>query len=615
MTVREVLRASLRLLERRDRRLLALAIAIQMTTALLDLLGVVLIGAVGALSVTSLQGQAPPRRVATVLSALRLDSLSQAALIAALGGAAALVLLAKSVISPLLMSRVLRFLTRREVAVSARMTRELLSRPLTFVQRRSTQETAAALIQGTTSATTVALGQMTVAAAETALLVVLSVALLVVNPLLALGVIAFFGLVGIGLQRVLGRRTAQRGTERVRADIASLRTLQEVLGAYREVTVADRRSFYVDRVEDLRAESTRASADQQFVNILPKYVSEAALVLGAFALAAVLFGTQPIGVAAGSFALFLAGATRVMPSLLRLQTATLTIRAVAGSAARTYALAEDLEKGGRLGTSGRNTAQPTPVLDERSDFRPVIDMRNVRFTYPGADGPALQDICLAVRAGRSVALVGRSGAGKSTLADVILGVLEPEEGTVTVSGVPPGGAVKRWPGRIGYVPQDVMLADESVRNNVALGLPRDLIDDDLVWEALRRAHLADYIGTQPEGLDTPIGERGLRLSGGQRQRLGIARALFTRPRLLVLDEATSSLDAETEQAITQMLDDLAEDVTTVIVAHRLSTVRHVDRVVYLEDSRIKAIGTFDDVCAEVPALQRQAELMGLASAG
>ena len=146
---------------------------------------------------------------------------------------------------------------------------------------------------------------------------------------------------------------------------------------------------------------------------------------------------------------------------------------------------------------------------------------------------------------------------------------------------------------------------------MALGVPRADIDDEPVWEALRRAHLADWVRQQPDGLDTEIGERGHRLSGGQRQRLGIARALFSRPRLLVLDEATSALDAETEAAITAMLDELEENVTTVIIAHRLSTVRNVDLVVYLDEGRAEAQGTFDEVCSLIPALRRQAALMGL----
>ena len=238
-------------------------------------------------------------------------------------------------------------------------------------------------------------------------------------------------------------------------------------------------------------------------------------------------------------------------------------------------------------------------------------MRGVKFTYPAAQRPAIPGMTLVVEEGRSVAFVGRSGAGKSTLADLILGVLQPDGGEVLVGGISPADAVRRWPGAIAYVPQEVTLVNDTIRANVALGLPRDAIDDDLVWDALHRAHLADYLRGETAGLDTQVGERGVRISGGQRQRLGIARALFTRPRLLVLDEATSALDAEAEHAITTMVNELEGDVTTLIIAHRLSTIRHVDLVVYLEDGNAAAQGSFDEVCARIPALRRQADLMGL----
>ena len=613
MNVTQAIRASLRLLDKRDRRLLGASIALQMATSVLDLIGVTLIGLVGALSMAAVQGQQPPKSVASVVSTLGLRNLSEAELLGVISGAAAVVLLAKSVISPLLMARVFRFLARRQAMVSARLARELLSRPLTFVQQRSSQESAVALIAGTSAATVVILGQAVVAASETALLVVLAVAVLLVDPGVAIGAIAFFALFGLGLQKILGPRMSRIGVQLQSENIVSYSVVQEAIGAYREITVADRRSLYSDRIRNLRTEAAGALADGQVFALLPKYVSEAVLVIGAFALAAVLFATRPVPVAAGSFAIFLATATRIMPSLLRLQSSALNIRSATGSATLAYSLAEDLGDSPDAAQDGEGGRESMRQMLQRGypDFVPSIEMHDVAFTYPGSHGTAIQGISMVVREGQSVALVGRSGAGKSTLADIILGVLPPDAGDVTVGDLRPVAAVRRWPGGIAYVPQDVMLSNDSLRANVALGVPRADIDDEPVWEALRRAHLADWVRQQPDGLDTEIGERGHRLSGGQRQRLGIARALFSRPRLLVLDEATSALDAETEAAITAMLDELEENVTTVIIAHRLSTVRNVDLVVYLDEGRAEAQGTFDEVCSLIPALRRQAALMGL----
>ena len=606
MTAAQAIRSSLQLLDRRDRQLLVLAVLVQMATSLLDLLGVGLIGLAGVLSVSAVVGSPPPNQVAAIASTLGLEGLSNSASVSILATTAVVLLLAKSAVAPLMMARLLKFLARREAAVSATLTRELLSRPITFVQSRSTQETYVALVRGVYAATTVVLGQTVIAAADLALMTVLGISLLVVNPIVAVCSIVFFGFNAWGVQRALGGRAAQLGAQRSTADTHSLRMVQEVIGAYREIVVADRRSFYIDHARALRKQAAEAAAGLQLASLLPKYFSEATLVLAAFALASWLFRTQPVPIAAGTLAIFLAAATRVMPALLRVQNAAVLIRAATGPAAPTFALASDLrrpiEDRRHQGAVGENLV---------GDFSPHIQLRDVTFSYPATSGRAIRNISLEISEGQSVALVGRSGAGKSTLADLILGVLKPDSGVVALSGMEPAEALRRWPGAVAYVPQEVMLTEASVGANVALGIPPDLVDDELVWDALSRAQLADYVRSSEAGLDTQIGERGLRLSGGQRQRLGIARALFSQPRLLVLDEATSALDAETERAITTVLDSLDDSVTLVIIAHRLSTVQHADQVVYLEDGYAVATGSFHELWATVPSLRQQAELMGL----
>jgi ABC-type multidrug transport system fused ATPase/permease subunit len=611
VTVTEAVRSSLRLLNRRDRRLLALAVATQMATSLLDLAGVALLGVVGLLAVSAVKGQPPPAKVVDALSALGVQE-SNTALIAGTAGVAAVLLITRNVVNPLLMKRILTFLARREASVSARLTRELLSRPLTVIQQRSSQQTASALLDGTYYATSVVLGQAVIIASEATLLTLLVVTLLLINPAVTAVGVAYFAVLAAVLQRVTGKRAQRLGGERRRLQVASLVSVQEAVGAYREITVSDRRMLYAGRIQTLRRESAQTLADLQLIAMLPKYVSEGGLVLGAFALAGILFATKSADVAAGMFAVFLATATRVMPSMLRLQSATLQVRSAAASALSTYQLAGELGHPIDTSPDEPDTDRLRRVLENgHADFVPVVALTDVTFTYPGTDEPALHGVSLSFPAGQTVALVGRSGAGKSTLADVILVVLQPDSGRVTLGGLPPADAVRRWPGGVGYVPQEVLLTNDSIRANVALGLPPEIVDDELVWESLRRAELEAHVRQQPHGLDCVIGERGLRLSGGQRQRLGIARALFSQPRLLTLDEATSSLDAETEHTITTMLDDLHEHVTTVVIAHRLSTVRHADLVVYLQDGAVLATGTFDEVCARIPALRHQAQLMGL----
>jgi ABC-type multidrug transport system fused ATPase/permease subunit len=614
MKVREAVKESLRLLSRRDRRLLAVSTGLQMSTSFLDLAGVLLLGLVASVAVTVVQSQPPPGPVTEGFARLGLDSMSDQQIVISLAIAAALVLLTKSVVSVILIRRILRFLANRQALVSARLTSELLSRPLPEIQRRSTQETSYALMAGVGQATVTLLGQTVIAVTEISLLVVLSVALFFLDPLVTLGSIVFFSVVAVILQRLLGSWASRLGREGATYDIASLNAIQEAVAAYREVTVSDRRDLYADRIQSLRWQAARVASEFGFMGQIPKYVLETALVVGGFLLTSILFVSRDAVAAVGTLALFLAAASRVMPSLLRLQGAALTIRGAAGGALPTYALAAELEHS-PTDTSGRGPTLPVEIKERiahgNPDFKADVEVMDVTVIYDGATKPALEDVSLSIAHGQAVALVGKSGAGKSTLADVILGVVSPESGEVLISGLRPQLAIESWPGGISYVPQEVVLANDSIRANVALGLPPDAIDDSLVWEALERAHFSLRVRDHIVDLDTQIGERGVRLSGGQRQRLGLARALYTKPSLLVLDEATSALDAETEHAITATIQEMRDSVTTVVVAHRLSTVRFVTQIAYLEAGRLVACGTFDEMTRDVPAFRHQASLMGL----
>ncbi len=215
-----------------------------------------------------------------------------------------------------------------------------------------------------------------------------------------------------------------------------------------------------------------------------------------------------------------------------------------------------------------------------------IFVRNLTFTYPEKEAPVLKDVNLSIAHGSSVGIVGVTGAGKTTLVDLILGVLKPQEGTVCYGTLDIHEDYAEWQKHIGYIPQNIYLTDESIRKNVALGIPEDEIDDDAIWKALENAQLADFVRTLDEGIETVVGERGVRISGGQRQRIGIARALYHDPEILFFDEATSSLDNETEAAVMESIKGLSGNKTMIIVAHRLTTIEHCDHVFKVEENRI-----------------------------
>lgn len=235
----------------------------------------------------------------------------------------------------------------------------------------------------------------------------------------------------------------------------------------------------------------------------------------------------------------------------------------------------------------------------------------MNFRYDFDSDFEMKDLSLEIRRGEHVAFVGPSGSGKTTLVDIILGVIRPDSGQVKISGIPPVQAFKTWPQLVSYVPQQTMISNRSLRENILLGLEKRSGSDEKITRALFKSGLENLIYELPDGLDTVLGDNGFKLSGGQRQRIGIARALFSDPLLLVMDEATSALDASTEDDITKTLRELKRKITLITIAHRLSTVREADRVFYLNKGCIEAVGTFKEVRSKVPNFDRQANLMGL----
>ena len=379
----------------------------------------------------------------------------------------------------------------------------------------------------------------------------------------------------------------------------------EVFGSYRELVVRNRRNFYSKEIGKLRYQLANTSAEMAFMPYVSKYVIETAVIVGALFIGGIAFLLQDAQNAVATLAIFMAAGTRIAPAVLRIQQSLLQIRSSIGQSIPTLALIEE------LGAAHSVLDSKDEINTIHEGFSPEVTLENVSLTYPGNQSASVKNVNLHIDAGSFVAIVGPSGAGKTSLIDLILGVLEQDSGEIRIAELDPQSAVRKWPGAIAYVPQDVILTSGTVRENIALGYPIDLATNEIVKRAVSFASLDNLILSFPEGLDTKVGERGAKLSGGQRQRVGIARAILTVPRLLVLDEATSALDGETENAISQALEKLRGDTTIIIVAHRLSTIMNADLVIYMKDGVVIDIGSFEELRIRVPEFNSQAKLMGL----
>jgi len=259
--------------------------------------------------------------------------------------------------------------------------------------------------------------------------------------------------------------------------------------------------------------------------------------------------------------------------------------------------------GTEISSSGSDSASVNEAV--------TVDLRNVSFDYHDSDSPTLVGVNIKIQAGQQVALIGPSGAGKSTLADLILGLLKPTSGDLLIDSQDPEQVIANNPGRLGYVPQRPGMISGTVAENIALGVPADLVDQSRLSEAIAAAHLKKVLGKLPEGVDTNLGKRRDELSGGQLQRIGLARALYSSPGLLVMDEATSALDADSENEINKALDEMRGKVTVVLIAHRLNTVQRSDVVFLVQEGSVTASGTFPELLKSNKTVQNLAKLMSI----
>jgi ABC-type bacteriocin/lantibiotic exporter with double-glycine peptidase domain len=433
------------------------------------------------------------------------------------------------------------------------------------------------------------------------------VVLIAAQPVTALVSLAYLGLVAVLINQVVTKRTLRASQSNLDYSFRIATLLTEMVEALKELTLRGRLDQIQGVVAQHRRAAVRARASLSFLSIIPRYAYEAALIGGFLLVGGTSYLMGGLAAAIVAVALFAASGIRLIPALTGIQGAFITSMA---SIPWVSDVVNDL-RGAEANATDALGGTDAKVLPE--DPR-TLALKRIEFSYPTSVEPVLRGLELEVPLGSSLAIVGPSGSGKSTLIDILLGLRMPTSGAVALDGTPLPDVIHAWRSRIGYVPQRVTLFDGTIGQNVALTWDDDY-DRDKVLLALERAQLGSLISTREHGIDEKVGERGLSLSGGQQQRLGIARALYSDPLVLVLDEATSSLDTKTEDDVVHALKALHGEITIIAVAHRISTIKDYDQICYLDNGRILGKGSFRELAAKLPQFGLQVQLAGLAEHG
>ena len=498
-----------------------------------------------------------------------------------------------------------RWANMRRHSVSQRLLASYLRQPYEFFLNRNTADLSKTILSEVDELTEQVFKPVIQLIAYTASALALAALLVLVDPRIATGVIVAvagsYALIYTGVRGLLERI----GRDRARANRERFTAATEVLAGIKDIKVLGREGAYLSRFRNPSARASRHKATTAVLSIVPRYVIEAVGVGGVLMLAVILMrtrgdiaGTLPVlGVYAFAGYRLLPAAQQIFSSLAKLRFGRAAVDVVHAD------LMERSVPGSPGGRGGADAPGGAPRLSIREEVR----LREVAYTYSGADTPSLQGVDLTIPKHGSLGVVGATGAGKTTFVDIVLGLLSPTHGQVLVDGRPIEEiGIRCWQDSIGYVPQHIFLADASVAANIALGVTPGEIDPKRVEAAARAAQVHDFVASLTRGYEAMIGERGVRLSGGQRQRIGIARALYNDPELLVLDEATSALDARTEDLVMDAIANLRGKRTMIIIAHRLRSVEGCDRILVLEGGGVRGLGRYEDLDRSNEAFRRLA---------
>ncbi len=482
-----------------------------------------------------------------------------------------------------------RFIYDKQIKLCSRLFRAYLYSPYTFHLQRNTAQLIRNLKSETGQFFGGVLNPGLLALTEVTILACIALFLLVVEPVTSMAAAGGIGLATMIFYRVVRLKLSDLGKARQYHQGQVIQTINQGLGGVKEAKVLGREQLFIDEYQSHNISSTRAFQFSQVVSQLPRFFIESIAIVGLMLIVvSVLAEGRNLNAVLPTLSLFAAAAFRLMPSINRILNAVTRMRFSSHSV---YVLYHDLMELKAIEETSKKVNWSRRDLIKQG-LETAIELRNVVYQYPGASDASLRGVSLTIPKGTSVGFVGSSGAGKTTIVDVILGLLPPTQGQVLVDDRDIYQDLSAWQRLIGYIPQSIYLCDDTLRNNIAFGIPEDEINQDWIESAVESAQLTELVKSLPQGLDTLVGERGVRLSGGQRQRVGIARALYHNPEVLVMDEATAALDNQSEAGVMQSVEKISGENTLIMIAHRLSTVKNCDCLYFMNQGKIVAVGTY-----------------------
>jgi ABC-type multidrug transport system fused ATPase/permease subunit len=567
-------------------------IIILISISLLDLIGIFLISLAGYMASSKFDNFEISNSLDTVLIFLNLNHLSLDKLIIFFLLASGLLLVLKSVLNTIFTYKIFIFLSNCQLKFARSFLNRLLNTSLQRLRKYNSQEYVYILSRGTSFTLNLYLGFFAILISEFIYLSILLVALFTVNKIIVIYLLIFFGFLGILLQRFLKNRINKNGQQISKNIVDSSENLVSLINSYKVLLISNRKSFFIDKLTSFARIQYASEGKQFFYEQVPKSVYEIAIVMAALSFFSFLNFFESSVPTLTLLFIFVASSVRMLPSLLKINSVLIGLGKARAETNNLFEINSHIINSTDLLLADKNSVN----FESRSkNFKPQIEFRGVSFRYSESNRKILEDFDLTIESGLKVAVIGETGIGKSTLVDLMLGIISPLRGQIKISEVNPKVAISKWINEIEYVPQENILINESIVENVAFGVPPTQIDEELVIKSLHLVELDQKFVSMDMGLLSRIETSGLNLSGGERQRLSLARALYSKPSLLVLDEATSALDESTEARILNNIINEFPAQTLILITHRIKSISEFDLFIHLTKSSIKIYNSFSKI--------------------